>query len=426
MANTEDDSLALRVARLEERLAALEQHFPRHVDAAPVVQSEPSLFDFTRVARGVLFIGGAYLLRALTELHVLPERAGMLLAFVYAMVLLRFEAAVGALIAGGLIWEATTRFHALPAFVACALTVLVAVFMAPRIAAVFTVVTLTGLAIGTGDLLPAAIAACVAGVIAFRLRRDALTTTILSVASDFFAIALIVMTALDRTPHARWMVELALLAIAGGWLGGRASSPPTRAGRDDESGRAGSPPSVSLQGAFAVVIGAGGASLFAFTAPQLAIVWALAAIVAAAVTRRAGIYAAVSIVCAIGSLVAAFIAGPQFVTPMLIAIAFALLPQDIIVVRVTMLCLIVIGLFAAMQTSLALTPLHRSLVLAAAAILFALPRRRESAIVARIILGIAALQILAEDARAGATTMVVALAAYGVAMLIVARRRVTE
>jgi hypothetical protein len=61
---------------------------------------------------------------------------------------------------------------------------------ASRIAAVFTVVTLTGLAIDTADLLPAAIAASVVGVSAFRMRRDALSTTILSVASDFFAIVM--------------------------------------------------------------------------------------------------------------------------------------------------------------------------------------------------------------------------------------------
>src|SRR5213075_2474886 len=103
--------------------------------------AEALVVDFTLIGKSILVIGGAYLLRALTELGWLPELAGIVLAFLYAITWIviaaralsrakrtvaLFDAATGAMIAGALIWEATTRFHALTSLAAAALTAIVA------------------------------------------------------------------------------------------------------------------------------------------------------------------------------------------------------------------------------------------------------------------------------------------------------------
>ena len=73
--------------------------------------------------------------------------------------------------------------------------------------------------------------------------------------------------------------------------------------------------------------------------------------------------------------------------------------------------------------------MERSVILALAAVLLSLLGRvrPEAAILARVVLVFAGLKLLVEDFRVGrATTIVVALAVYGTAMVILARRRTSR
>jgi hypothetical protein len=332
-----------------------------------------------------------------------------------------FDAATGAMIAGGLIWEATTRFHALNAAAASVLTVVIAGGLLvvslrrgsdalARVAAVLTVLTLTGLAVGTADLLPPVIGAAAAGVAAFRLRRDLYTTSILAVASDFLGLALIVMTAVEQTPHARLTVEIALVAIAIAWLFGN-----------------------DIQAAFALVIGLGGASLFAFGATGGSVVWGIAAIGAAYLARRMAVFVYFVPLWSLGAVVAALVGGTH-ATVLLASVtllgaaalsgaALLLMPSDVVRPRVFTLGAVALGALAALQSAFVLNAMQRSVILAVVAIVLALPRRPEFTTLARFTLLLGGVKLLAEDLRGPATMIVIALVAYGLAMLVVAGRR---
>ncbi len=155
------DDLARTVATLERRLASLEQggaaaHVPpAGVPLAPVTdaaeEAPPPVSDVTRLlgltGRTLIVFGGAYLLRALTAAGYLPQEAGVLLAFLYALLWLfladraggksaatsaNFHGATAVLIGLPLLWETTARFHylappaaglAVALFVAAALAV---------------------------------------------------------------------------------------------------------------------------------------------------------------------------------------------------------------------------------------------------------------------------------------------------------------
>ncbi len=145
-----------RVAELSERLAAVERRFPGAVNAGapgpepaapagPEVEIElPPLASVAEVAglagRSCLILGGAFLLRALTEGGQLPSMAGLGLGFFYGLLwlMLAARAALGGrklsaaflgvtavVIAYPLIWETSTRFQLLPPLAASVLVVLV-------------------------------------------------------------------------------------------------------------------------------------------------------------------------------------------------------------------------------------------------------------------------------------------------------------
>ena len=94
MAATEIDALEARMTRVEEALHAIEarvatlDHVAQTDSAAPETDesSEPPLFDFALIGKSVLIVGGAYLLRALTESGLVPQLVGVAMAFLYAMV----------------------------------------------------------------------------------------------------------------------------------------------------------------------------------------------------------------------------------------------------------------------------------------------------------------------------------------------------
>src|SRR5688500_9898307 len=194
------------MTRVEEALHAIEarvatlDHVAQTDSAAPETDesSEPPLFDFALIGKSVLIVGGAYLLRALTESGLVPQLVGVAMAFLYAMVWMvlaaraaargrrapaLFAASTAAMIAAALIWEATVRFHILGAVPASTLTLVATLPVLTTavlrrdtafafIAAALMTFTSIGLAIGTADVLTPAIAVAVAGVVAWRLQLD--------------------------------------------------------------------------------------------------------------------------------------------------------------------------------------------------------------------------------------------------------------
>jgi hypothetical protein len=133
-------ALEARIEALERRLALLERGgaegycAPAGVRPAPVPEAAeealPPVSDLTRTlgltGRTLIVFGGAYLLRALTAAGYLPQAAGVLLAFLYALVWLfladragakgaaasaSFHGGTAVLIGLPLLWETTARFH---------------------------------------------------------------------------------------------------------------------------------------------------------------------------------------------------------------------------------------------------------------------------------------------------------------------------
>jgi len=209
---------------------------------------------------------------------------------------------------------------------------------------------------------------------------------------------------LGRTPHGTREVEIALLLFAALWLAGREP----------------------IQGAAAVLIGAGGAAAFALTPAALAVVWGLAAIAAAALGRRWPPFAWQAPVWAAAAAVAAFLAhGPMLpVVAVLTAIALAVANR----LRFVLLCIVTLLALASVEMLLvtgdpAVLAMERSIVIALAAVALSLLPLPEGGTAARLVLILGGIKLVAEDLRAGrAVTIVVALAAYGLAMLIIARR----
>ncbi len=198
------------VRALERRVAAIEASSPRGAEVTgPDVLDPTSLsadadldhrrapaYDaaalLTLVGRTLVVLGGAYLLRALTEAGVWPAAVGILLAFLYAAVWLGAAArqhswqrhplsatlhgATGVMIALPLLWEAVTRFHLVGAVAASAvLTAIAAAALAVAVrthlqslawvAVAGALPTSLALTAATGEVLPFACANIVLGVI---------------------------------------------------------------------------------------------------------------------------------------------------------------------------------------------------------------------------------------------------------------------
>jgi hypothetical protein len=448
------DQLESRVARVEEALRSVERRMadleraPRTESVAEVIDESPQepRFDFALIGKSVLIVGGAYLLRALTEVGFVPQRAGVVLAFLYAMAWIAiadrafvrgrrtaalFDAATAAAIAGALIWEAATRFHIFPALIAAALTAVTALALlvvamrreskgiALIAAALMTFIPI-GVSIGTGDVLAAAIAAPIVGVVALRLRMESYVTLILAIVGDFLALALMVMAMLDRAP--RTVAAIALVSMAILWVVAIEARP-----RWPES----------IQTAAAMIVGVGGASLIAFDSFTLAIAWSALAVATAAIgrwTERLQ-WTLQAPVWALAATVAAFTAESRttalWIVGALAAIALALIPIVAPLARLILLATVTLIVLAGANALLSavdagVLAMERSVILALAAVLLSLLGhvRSEATILARVVLVFAGLKLLIEDFRIGrATTIVVALAAYGTAMLIIARRR---
>ena len=393
------------------------------------------------IGRAVLIVGGGYLLRALTEIGYVPQRIGVVLAFAYALAWIAIadrevgrgrrlvalvDASTAALIASGLIWETATRFHFVgPSMASVLLGIATLVFIAVSVrrhshamaivAAVMMTFTSIGLAIGTADVLPPMIAATLVGVIALVLHLHWAVTLILAMLGNFLALGLMVMAAIARVPYSDAAIEIVLASMALLWVVAIEVKP-----RWPES----------VQTSVVMVIGFGGASLFALhsIAIAIAILWSAIAIATAAIRRPQWRWQ--SIAWALGALIAAFVAGVPLIGAAAL-IAFVLMPPDAHRSRLVLLVIAAIAVFASIDALLpsgdrGMLAMERSLIVAAAAVLLSLLGRFriEAATLARIVLGFGALKFLIEDIRmARATTLGIALAAFGTAMVIVARSK---
>lgn len=137
------------VRRLEERVTALERaerttlaavvELPRR-DDAPAIEPDDRESQIALVGRTVLILGGAYLLRAITDMAIIPRPAGVALGLAYALfwffladrsaaarasLAATMYALAGVLIAFPLLFEATHRFEVLSAPVGVALLTVV-------------------------------------------------------------------------------------------------------------------------------------------------------------------------------------------------------------------------------------------------------------------------------------------------------------
>jgi hypothetical protein len=217
------DDLRRRVAALEQRSAVASSSAEGSLPAAqPVMLPEVSPGLLAPIGRMLLGIAGAYLLRAIVESGILPELTGTLIGLLYAAawlmasirtaasnrVSLALEGLTASAIAAPLLWEATTRFHALsPAGAAAALTFFIVlgqvVAWKHDHAAIAAITALTGaitavaLIAATLDPVPFAIALLVAAtVVEYGAIRDhALAWRwIIALAADFCAFLLLYLT----------------------------------------------------------------------------------------------------------------------------------------------------------------------------------------------------------------------------------------
>lgn len=184
-----EDELFRMVRELETRLSSLERRVESGLAApggAADTPAEPARAAWeqaipavTTLGRALLGMAGAYVLRAATESHVVPQRIGVFAAVVYAVLWLVWAArtaapsrvqralytVTSALILGPLLWESTLRFRALSTWTAASILFAVTLFgwmiawrrNLPEISSIGTiagVLTAIALLVGTHDVVP--------------------------------------------------------------------------------------------------------------------------------------------------------------------------------------------------------------------------------------------------------------------------------
>jgi len=228
------EELIRAVDDLRRRVDALEQcssiALPRADFHRPAAESgllpEVSTGLLAQLGRLLLGIAGAYLLRAITEAGILPELTGTIVGLAYAgawlvasvrtaasnRISLALEGLTASAIAAPLLWEATTRFHAITpsgAAAAVAFFVVLGQIVAWKhdhsaIAAITALagsLTAVALIIATLDPLPFAIALLVAAaVVEYGAIRDhgLAWRWIIALAADFCAYLLVYLMRLPQ------------------------------------------------------------------------------------------------------------------------------------------------------------------------------------------------------------------------------------
>lgn len=196
------------VHALERRVASLEQHTtalaaPPQPEAHVVPDLEVSADTIPALGRALLGIGGAYLLRALTEMNVLPRFAGIAAGVVYAAVWLwiasrsrrsfsaRLAVSTAVLILAPLLWESAVRLHAISPSVAAA--------------------TLTAFALASRPLEGRARAAMLSSIVEPACALSALVLLLGTQSMLPFDLALLVIASISEFAQTktRWMVAIA-------------------------------------------------------------------------------------------------------------------------------------------------------------------------------------------------------------------------
>ena len=230
------DDLERRVARLEEALALRRQ--PVLGEPPPAVGER---FDLALAGRTLIGLGGAYLLRAVTDAHVVPPMVGIAAGMAYALAWIviadrqasggnrraaHFDAALATMIAFPIVWEATVRFHVLDAWPAAALaiacaTALLAVAARRDLQAVAwmasagVVVTATGLAYATRTISAPLVSVAAAGAITWWLserRHWPFVAWLTAIETDLLGVVALVLVLLQAVHDDVPMVIAALLA----------------------------------------------------------------------------------------------------------------------------------------------------------------------------------------------------------------------
>ena len=411
--------LLARLEALEARVALLEgRSLPGREPVRPVTQQRDAIFDPARIGKCVLIVAGAYVLRALTELQLLPQLAGVILGFAYALFWMRvaslYYAVTGALIATALLWEATARFHLLSVPVASGMLLVAALTLTrtdPLVANIMATVAAIGLAAATLDALAPMIAISVLGVVTKQKRLP------LIIAADVLAVVLVVVTLIGRTPYPVSVVEVGLIAFAVMWF----RSPQALIGLAGAAAVArfhgGDVVPVAIaslafgavlyrrreiiQGALAI------AALLLVPPPQLGILFAVVAVAAASLQRPidSAAWAWAAVLAAFGSI------------PSLLAVAALTAASAAIAKKRTYL---IAAAAAAVLVLPGLTPLVRTAMFAGTAVIVSL--LPDARVLARLILIAGGAKIIVQDLRvANATSIVIALAMYGAAILFVSR-----
>ena len=187
-ARADEDQLLCRIRELEARIVLLEQRFdtgfaPQLSASATVSPAQTAWVETVSAipALGLSLLGmaGAYILRALTESQVLPQKPGVFAAIFYAALWLvwavrtpvvrRAEAVLysltAALVLGPLLWESTIRLRAISTWTAAAVLLLFTVFgliiswrknllIVATIATLAGVLTAAALLVGSHDVVP--------------------------------------------------------------------------------------------------------------------------------------------------------------------------------------------------------------------------------------------------------------------------------
>jgi hypothetical protein len=427
--------LEARLVRLEEAIKALEARLDRLHPAASrtttAAQVERSEIGFTLIGKSVLIVGGAYVIRALTELGVLANTAGIVLGFVYALVWMwfaeralrrgrrtvaLFNAGTATLIAGALIWEATARFHALPPWLAGVGLLIAAgalLFIAGRhgavafaiMAAAMTGVICIGHAITPGDVISPLLTLAAIGIaMAWGRRWPSYVALALIVVSGGMAIPLLVMARGTTTAAIALLIVSAVMYVL--------------AYRRTDS-------FLAAAGLWAAAI-ASVLGIHVF----LSLAWAAAALISALVARRRNwnamtIHAALWAVAAVAAAMKSGLA--LSAVAVAAALALAITPRNRSAERLVLLIVVTVAAIGATLWFLPeSSPMIRTAILAIAAIILSLLARTlpEAAIVARVVLLLGGVKLLVEDLRVSqATAIVAALAFYGGAMVITARYR---
>lgn len=288
------DRLARQVSDLERRISALDR---REIAAqAPSSGALAPESDFTAVfsliGRTLLALGGAYLLRALTEAGALPQLAGVSLAAVYAGAWIFFADRAGAagrstsaafhigsaaLVGYPLLWETTVRLHTLgPSASASALVgFTVAILAVARrrelepgawVGVIAAEVTAVALLFGTRAVVPFVAAIVVSGLAALLLweSRGSALAWVSAAAADL-AVALLTLGAVVQ--NAGFSITVALtvqLTLFVGYVG--------MFFRRNVVERKEATVFEMAQGGAATLIGYGGAAAVAETSPARALV----------------------------------------------------------------------------------------------------------------------------------------------------------